>query len=443
MTDRQAGWLAASRVYTDRRVIAILFLGFSSGLPLLLTFSTLSIWLKESGISKTEIGLFALVGLPYSIKFLWAPLIDRLPLPLLTRLLGRRRGWTVFTQLGLVAGIVGLGASDPLADPWTTALWALIVSFASASQDVVIDAYRVEILDKNQYGAGAAMIVAGYRLGMLASGAGALFLAESTSWFWVYVAMAALMAVGMIAILLSPEPTQPVQPERNEPGQGETLGRVAGWLADAVVAPLADFLRRPGWLAILLFVLLYKFGDSLAGVMANPFYVEVGFSKGEIASVSKIFGLGATLFGGFAGGLLVARIGIMQSLLLCGLLQLVSNLMFAVQAAVGHSIPMLAVTIAVENISGGMGTAAFVAYLSSLCNVAYTATQYALLSSFMAFARTLLSSPGGWLADRVDWIAFFVLTTVAAVPGLLLWYWLKQRGFVPEAAPPAHQGSPP
>ncbi|MBL6954988.1 MAG: AmpG family muropeptide MFS transporter [Alphaproteobacteria bacterium] len=417
------------RVYTDRRVIAILFLGFSSGMPLLLTFSTLSIWLAEEGISKTAIGLFALVGMPYSLKFIWAPLIDRLRLPLLTRWLGRRRGWAILTQLALMVGIVGLGNNDPANGAWAMAAWALFVTFASASQDVVIDAYRVEILEERQYGAGAAMIVAGYRLGMLASGAGALYLAEVVSWFWVYGAMAGLMAVGILTILLNPEPGGNGTDSIDAGGRADPVK----WLRDAVVEPFAEFLRRGGWLPILLFVVFYKFGDSLAGIMANPFYVEIGFSKAEIASVSKLFGLGATLAGGFLGGLFVVRWGIMRSLLWCGLLQMVSNLMFAVQAMVGHDLSMLAVTIAVENVAGGMGTAAFVAYLSSLCNVAYTATQYALFSSFMALARTALSAPGGAVAESTSWVSFFLITTVAALPGLALLWWLTHRGIVPKS----------
>jgi len=426
-TEARPGWLAAFRVYTDRRVIAILFLGFSSGMPLLLTFSTLSIWLAEDGISKSTIGLFALVGMPYSLKFIWAPLIDRLHLPILTRRLGRRRGWAILTQLALIVGIIGLGTNDPNKGAWAMAAWAMFVTFASASQDVVIDAYRVEILEERQYGAGAAMIVAGYRIGMLASGAGALFLADAFSWFWVYVAMAALMVVGMATVLLNPEPD--LGDDAPAPGGANPVQ----WVRQAVFEPFAEFLHRGGWLPILLFVVFYKFGDSLAGIMAGPFYVEIGFSKSEIASVSKIFGLGATLLGGFLGGLLVVRRGIMESLLWCGLLQMFSNLMFAVQAMVGHDISMLAVTIAVENVAGGMGTAAFVAYLSSLCNIAYTATQYALLSSLMALARTALSAPGGALADSTSWVSFFLITTIAALPGLALLWWLIKRGIVPKS----------
>jgi PAT family beta-lactamase induction signal transducer AmpG len=414
------GWRQAAAVYLEPRVVAIGFLGFSSGLPLLLTFSTLSVWLAELGVSLTTIGLFALVGLPYSAKFAWAPLIDRAPLPWLTARLGRRRGWALATQALLIVAIVGLGHSDPAAHPFATAAWAVLLTFASASQDVVIDAYRVEILPERQQGAGAAMIVAGYRIGMLAAGAGALFLAEALPWPLVYTAMAGLVGVGVITVLLMPEP--------------DTAPRAAGagpihWLRDAVLEPFLEFLRRNRRMVVVIlgFIVLYKFGDSLAGVMANVFYVKIGFSKAEIASVSKLFGLLATLAGGFLGGLLVARAGLWWSLLWAGVLQMLSNLLFAVQALVGADIAMLTVTIGVENLAGGLGTAAFVAYLSSLCNVAYTATQYALLSSFMAWARTGLSSSGGWIADETGWVLFFVLTTLAALPGLLLLYWLPRE----------------
>lgn len=420
-----SGWLAAARVYLEPRVLLVMALGFSSGLPLLLTLSTLSVWLAEEGVSKTAIGLFALVGTPYTFKFLWAPLIDRARAPILSRALGRRRGWAALTQLALAAAILALGATDPSIDPFATALAAVVVAFLSASQDVVLDALRIELLEERQQGAGAAVYVMGYRLGMLAAGAGALFLAEALPWFWVHAAMAALMAVGLIATLLSPEPADVPTPPRR---------RFDAWLYEAVVAPFADFLRRPGWLAILAFVALYKFGDSLAGVMANPFYLEMGFSKAEIAGVSKIFGLWATLIGGALGGLAVARFGILRSLFVCGLLQMFSNLLFAAQALVGHDLAMLTVVIAVENVAGGMGTAAFVAYLSSLCNVAYTATQYALLSSFMSFARTTLSSSGGALAEALGWVWFFGLTTLAAAPGLVLLLWLGARGFRPKEA---------
>ncbi len=433
------GWLEAAAVYGDRRIVAILFLGFSSGLPLALTTGTLAIWLAREGVDKTTIGLFALVGLPYTLKFLWAPLIDRVRLPLLTRGLGRRRGWLIMTQLVLMAAILALGTTNPADDAALVALLALVVAFCSASQDIVVDAYRIDVLEDEQQGAGAAMTQLGYRLGMLASGAGALYLADQMSWLWVYAAMAVLVTVGIVTVLLSPEPkgdghalAQDHRRRADEiharnPLLPRPLAEWLAWLDGAVVAPFADFVGRQGWLVILLFILLYKFGDAFAGVMANPFYVEMGFTNSEIASVSKIFGLVATLAGVTVGGVFVSRYGIMRGLLVCGVLQMVSNLMFAVQAIVGHHVGMLAVTIGIENFTGGMGSAAFVAYLSALCHVAYTATQYALLSSFMAFGRTVLSSSGGWIADHVDWVSFFLLSTAAAAPGLLLLIWLMRH----------------
>ena len=422
-----AAWGEAARVYLDRRLIAVLFLGFSSGLPLLLVFSTLSLWLKDEGISKTMIGLFALVRTPYTFKFLWAPLIDRVPVPVLTALLGRRRAWAVATQVALMAAILGLASTSPALDPGMTAVLALFVAFASASQDIVIDAYRIEILEERQQGAGAAMIVNGYRFGMLAAGAGAISLADILSWPQAYAAMAGLVVVGLATVLLSPEPREPAGGGVGADAAGVAGRLAAGWLYGAVVAPFADFMRRDGWVFILLFIMLYKLGDAYLGVMANPFYVEMGFTKQEIAAVSKVFGLGATMAGGLIGGAVVYRHGIRQALLVCGVLMAASNLVFAAQAAVGHSVPMLMVTIAVENLTGGMGTAAFVAYLSSLCDVAYTATQYALLSSFMAFARDVLSASSGWLADQVDWVTFFLISTALAVPGLVLLVWMTRR----------------
>lgn len=416
---RHSEWFGSAGVYGDRRVMSIFFLGFSSGLPLALTFGTLSLWLAEAGVSKTNIGLFALAGAPYTFKFLWAPLVDRLPLPFLTRRFGRRRSWALVTQILLMAAIFGLGATKPASNAFLTALLALLVAFCSATQDIVIDAYRVEILEEHQYGAGAAMIVLGYRIGMLVSGAGALYLASFFGWFAAYAFMASLVMVGMVTVLLNPEPAHSSPFLRK-------AGFVA-WVSGAVIAPFSEFMARRGWVLILLFILLYKFGDALAGVMSNPFYLEMGFSKIDIANISKAFGLAATIIGGLIGGMLVSRMGIVKSLVLCGLLQMFSNLMFVYLAVTGHSIMVLTATIAIENLSGGMGTAAFVAYLSGLCNVAYTATQYALLSSFMAFGRTLLSSTGGWFADQLSWVSFFILTTTAAIPGLLLLVWMARR----------------
>ncbi|MEO5345362.1 MAG: AmpG family muropeptide MFS transporter [Magnetococcus sp. YQC-9] len=414
-------------IYLEPKVMVILLLGFFSGLPLALTLSTLSLWLAEAGVSKSSIALFALAGTPYTFKFLWSPLVDRLPIPGLTNRLGQRRGWAVLTQLALIAGILGLGATDPAHDPFWTAWFALFVAFWSATQDIVIDAYRVEILEERQYGAGAAMSVLGYRLGMVTSGAGGLYLATFWGWFVAYAVMAGLMGIGVVVMLLNPEPVRPGVSESATPGVAGRLARVVAWLKGAVIAPFAEFMGRSGWLLTLLFILLYKFGDALAGVMSGPFYLEMGFSKIEIANVTKLFGLAAVLIGGVVGGILTERLGINKALILCGILQMLSNLMFMLLAEVGYSIPMLIVTIAVENITGGMGTSVFVAYLSRLCHIAYTATQYALLSSFMAFGRTLLASSGGWIAEQISWSGFFFLTTLAALPGLLLWIFMARR----------------
>ncbi|MBI1208602.1 MAG: MFS transporter [Azospirillum sp.] len=424
-------WIAAAAVYLDRRVGVVLLLGFASGLPLALTGATLSVWLAESGLKLTAIGLFSLVGLPYSLKFLWAPLIDRLPLPVLDRCFGRRRAWGLASQLCLMLALIGLGLTDPRSDPWWTACLAVVVAFCSASQDIVIDAYRVESLEPHQFGAGAATYVLGYRFGMLASGAGALYLASALPWREVYFAMAALVLVGMATLLLSGEPAAKVRRDRAQ-GQG-----VGAWLYGAVVAPFTDFMSRPAWAIVLGFIVVFKLGDVLVGVMAMPFYLDLGFSKIEIANVTKLFGLLATIAGGFIGGALVHRLGIMRGVLVCGVLQMVSNLTFAVLAMVGHDLGMLMVTVTIENICGGMATAAFVAYLSSLCSVAYTATQYALLSSLFAFSRDVLGASGGWFSGQLGWVGYFVLCTAAALPGLALFLVLCGRSLAPQpvAAP--------
>jgi len=332
-----------------------------------------------------------------------------------------------------MVAIMAMATTDPRVDAGATALAALAIAFLSASQDIVIDAYRIEILSEREQGAGAAATQAGYRLGLLASGAGALFIASAFGWHAAFLAMAALMAANMLVVLIAPEPK--VEAVSAQPRSDRPAARFLAQLKLAVFDPLAEFFSRSGWLPILAFILFYKFGDAFAGVMANPFYVEMGFTKVEIASVSKVFGLLATLAGVFIGGAVVARIGVLRALLWCGILQMLSNLMFAAQALAGHDIVVLFATIGLENFSGGMGSAAFVAYLSVLCNIAYTATQYALLSSFMAFGRTFLSSSSGWIADHVDWVQFFVLSTFLAVPGLLLLIWMMRR--YPVAAPMA------
>ena len=417
---RATDFWATLRVYLERRLIIIFLMGFASGLPLLLSGATLSIWLTEAGVTLTAIGLFALVGTPYNLKFVWAPLIDRVPLPYLSRKLGRRRSWMVAIQLGLMASIAGLGFSDPAIEPFVTAALALCVAFFSASQDIVIDAYRIEILDDDQQGAGAAMTQAGYRLGLIAAGAGALFLAEAVDWSVVYGAMAGLVLVGFVVALRAPAPAVSPAPDETDAGLTDRL-------KEAVVEPFREFFTRNSVavaVTILAFILLYKLGDAFAGVMANPFYIKIGFTKTEIATVSKIFGVFATLAGVFIGGMAVKRYGVLPSLFVFGVFQMVSNLMFAAQAAIGPDVGFLYLTIGIENLSGGMGSSAFVAYLSLLCNTAYTGTQFALFTSFMAFGRTWLASMSGWLADQTDWVTFFVVSTGVALPGLILLLWM-------------------
>ena len=421
-----ARWREAAAVYLERRVLIVFAMGFASGLPLALSAGTLAIWLTKSGVTLTAIGLFAAVGTPYSVKFLWAPLIDRVPLPVLGKLLGRRRSWMVLIQLLLMAAIAFLGLTRPAEAPYATALAALAVAFLSASQDIVIDAYRIEILTPEQQGAGAAATQGGYRVGMILSGAGALYLVDSgLSWSAVYAVMAVLLIAGLVVALKAPEPA--VEPSAAPTPRRETF---AAQLRDAVTSPFAEFFARNGVrtaLLVLVFILLYKLGDAFAGVMANPFYVRIGFSLSEIATVSKMFGVAATLVGVFLGGMVVVRYGVLWSLFGCGVLQMLSNLMFAAQAAIGPEVSFLVLTIGIENLSGGMGSAAFVAYLSLLCNTRYTGTQYALFSSFMAVGRTWLSATSGYVADQTDWVNFFIISTVIALPGVIMAVWMVKR----------------
>jgi MFS transporter, PAT family, beta-lactamase induction signal transducer AmpG len=400
----------------------ILPLGIASGLPLLLTFSTLSAWLASEGVSRSAIGAFALVGTPYAFKFLWSPLIDRLPPPLP---LGRRRGWGVSIQLCLIAAIIGLGCCDPKRDLRMVGLLAVVVAFLSASQDIVIDAYRVEILDEQQQGPGAGMIQTGYRIGMLLAGAGALIIAESVGWFAAYAAMAVLLALVMLLFLFAPEPAAWTKPAAHRLKISDAF---YDWLATAVVGPFADFMRRPLWLAILTFVLAYKLGEAMAGVMAMPLYISLGFSLKEIAAVSKLFGFFATIVGALIGGLLTNKLGVTRALILCGLLQSAGNLFYVLQAIGGHRLDYLALCVAAENLTGAMAGSALVAFLSDLCSPDFTATQYALLSSLSAVGRTIFASSGGVLADSLGWVHFFLVTTVVTLPALLLLLWIARRG---------------
>jgi PAT family beta-lactamase induction signal transducer AmpG len=419
-------WRKSLAVYADRRVLLILPLGFASGLPLLLTFSTLSAWLATAGISRAAIGAFALVGTPYAFKFIWSPLIDRLPPPIP---LGRRRGWGITIQLALIAATLALGHCDPRRNLALMGALALLVAFLSASQDIVIDAYRVELLTADQQGPGAGMIQTGYRIAMLAAGAGALIIADRAGWFAAYATMAVLLATGLIVFLFGPEPAVEAVVSSRAGVRG--FDAVREWFATAIIGPLADFTLRPLWPVILLFILGYKLGEAMAGVMAMPLYVSLGFSLDEIAAISKLFGFFATVVGALAGGVITARLGVFRALLLCGVLQSAGNVFYAVQAIEGHRLGYLALCVAAENLTGAMAGAALIAYLSDLCSPAFTATQYALLSSLAAVGRTLVASSGGVLADRLGWVPFFLVTTVVTLPALALLVWMARRDAMP------------
>ncbi len=422
MANPRRSWSSDLQAYLDRRMLVILLLGFSSGLPFALSFSTLSVWLREVGVSRTEIGLFALVNSPYSWKFLWAPFLDRVPVPWLTRLLGQRRSWALVTQVCLGASIVWLGSLDPTSELAMMAAAAVAVTFFAASQDIVVDAYRIEILDDHEQGPGSAMIQYGYRIGMLSTGAGALMLTTWLEWSQVYLAAAALLGVGVVTILLVREPGEQRPRGAADPAESRS------WIQQVLVEPFADFARRPAWVVIFVFVLLYRFPDSFVAAMSNVFYVDLGFSNAEIATVSKTFGLVATLVGVFVGGLVVVRLGTMRGLLVCGVVQVFSNLMYVAMAFAGADIGVFAATIAVENVSGGMGSAAFVAYLSGLCSPGFAGAQYALLSALGTSGRNFFSAFTGALADRVDWATFFLVSTAVGLPALALLLWIERSG---------------
>jgi PAT family beta-lactamase induction signal transducer AmpG len=416
-----AAWRQSIAEYTERRVMLILPLGFASGLPLLLTFSTLSAWLAKDGISLKTIGAFALVGTPYAFKFLWSPLIDRLPPPIP---IGRRRGWGLTIQLALIAATLALGACDPKVQLARMGALALLVAFLSASQDVVIDAYRVEILTEEQQGPGAAMIQTGYRIAMLVSGAGALIIASSFGWFAAYATMAALLGIGMLVFIFGPEPPAP---QAKTDAAAGPLHAIREWFATAVAGPFADFMQRPLWPAIVIFIVGYKLGEAMAGVTAMPLYISIGFSLKEIAAVSKLVGFFATVIGAIIGGVVTSKIGVMRALILCGVLQSAGNLFYVLQAVGGHRLDYLALCVAAENLTGAMAGTALVAYLSGLCSPAFTATQYALLSSLAAVGRTMVASSGGALAERLGWVPFFLMTTVVTIPALVLLIWIARH----------------
>ena len=383
-------------------MLVALLMGFSCGLPLLLTISLLQAWMKEAGIDLTVIGLMALVGLPYTLKFLWAPLLDRFTLPFF----GRRRGWLLIAQLSLTASIVALALTDPAANPAVVALAALAVTFFSASQDIVVDAYRREDLTDFELGLGSSLYINGYRVGMLLASGGGLIMADHVSFPTVYLIMAACMLPGILTTILAPEPLASAGAPNS--------------LLEAVIQPLVEYFRRSGAVWMLAFILLYKIGDSMASVMTTPFYLDLGFTKTEIGAVVKLFGFGATVAGSLAGGVLMIRLGIHRSLWVFGFLQALSTAFFAVLARFGHHVGLLSSVIAFENLSSGMGTAAFVAFMASITNKKFTATQYALLTSLMGVPRVFASAPTGFLAKYFGWEAFFIFCALIAIPGMLL-----------------------
>ncbi|MCK4618374.1 MAG: AmpG family muropeptide MFS transporter [Desulfobacterales bacterium] len=383
-------------------MIVTLLMGFSCGLPLLLTITVLQAWMKEEGVDLTVIGLMALVGLPYTLKFLWAPFLDRYTLPFL----GRRRGWLLTAQIFLIFSIAGLGLTDPGGHPWMVAFAALLVTFFSASQDIVVDAYRREDLPDKELGLGSSLYINGYRVGMLLASGGGLILADHVSFSTVYLIMAACMLPGVLTTFFAPEP--------------EIAAGTPESLKEAVLCPLIDYFSRKGALWILAFILFYKIGDTMASAMTTPFYLDIGFSKTEIGAVVKLFGFWATIIGSLIGGVLMLRQGIYRSLWIFGFLQAISTAGFAILARIGHSISALSAVIAFENLSSGMGTAAYVAFMASITNKKFTATQYALLSSLMGVPRVLVSAPTGFFAKSFGWENFFIFCTLIAIPGMLL-----------------------
>ena len=377
-------------------------MGFSCGLPLLLTMGVLQTWMKEEGMDLTLIGFLNLVQIPYTWKFIWAPVMDRYTLPLL----GRRRGWLLVSQLVLIGSIVGLGSSDPANHFWMMTVMAMLVAFFSATQDIVVDAYRREDLPDKELGLGSSLYIFGYRLGTMLASGGGLIMADHMPWPTVYQIMGAFMLIGVIVTILTPEP--------------KIMAGTPATLRDAVINPFMEYFRRDGALWILAFILLYKIGDSMASGITAPFYLEVGFTKTEIGSVVKIFGMWAIIAGAFIGGSMMVRLGINRSLWIFGILQAASTACFAVLTKTGPSINALSGVIAFENLSAGMGSAAQLAFMASITDKRFTATQYALMSSLAAIPRVIMSAPTGFIAKHLGWENFFIACALAAMPGMLL-----------------------
>ena len=436
MPEPKPAWREVWRVYAELATLRMLLLGFSAGLPLLLVFGTLSFWLREAGIDRTTIGYLSWVGLAYGFKWVWAPLVDRMPIPLLTRWLGRRRSWLLLSQLTIMAALVGLALTDPRL-ALTPAVWcALAVAFGSATQDIALDAYRIESAETRRQAALAAAYQTGYRLAMIWAGAGALWIAaraevvgggtyQQGAWQVAYLTMAASMLLGVATVLLSPEPAARVIPPSRNVGE---------WLKGALIEPFADFLRRYGKQALLILSLIaiYRISDVVMGIMANPFYVDMGYTKDEVAAVTKIYGVIMTLVGAFVGGALAMRFGVMRVLMLGAVLSAASNLLFAWLGSRGHDVNALIFVISADNLSSGIASAAFIAYLSSLTNINYSATQYALFSSMMLLLPKFLAGYSGKYVDSFGYSHFFTATALLGLPVLLL-VALASRRKVPAA----------
>ncbi len=427
----QTNWRRTLAAYTEPRVLQVLALGFSSGLPLLLTYSTLQAWMATAGVRRAAVGAIALVGTSYALKFLWAPIMDRVPPPLP---LGRRRGWGITIQILLIGAILALGSSDPKHNLRLMAVFAVLVAFLSASQDIVIDAWRVESMNADQQASGASMVQAGYRIGMLVSGAGSLLIANYAGWFAAYATMAALVGAGLVVFLLVPEPKVPTETSRAVESGWDAVRHA---LSRAVISPFRDFMRRPLWPVILIAIFGYKLGEAMAGVMSTPLYISLRFSLPEIAAASKVFGFFSIVAGVMLGGVVTTRYGILRSLILCGILQSAGNLFFVLQAMGGHHIGYLALCVTAENITGGMAGTALITYISSLCSPGFTATatQYALLSSITLLGRNGVASSGGWLSEKMGWPWFFVMTSVVGLPALLLFPLVIRRNNLNEGRP--------
>jgi PAT family beta-lactamase induction signal transducer AmpG len=430
MFDPARSWVDAFKIYLEPASLRMLSLGFSAGLPLLLVLGTLSFWLREAGIDRTTIGYLSWVGLAYAFKWVWAPLVDRLPIPLLTRLLGRRRSWLLLSQTAIMVGLIAMSFNDPQVAMQPVVWGALAVAFGSATQDIALDAFRIESADADRQAALAATYQTGYRLAMIWAGAGALWLAaraevggatgyQHGAWLTAYQVMAASMLPGVLTVLLSSEPMQ----RRLPPAKN-----VLDWMRGALVEPFTDFLNRYQWQAVLILALIatYRISDIVMGIMANPFYVDMGYSKDEVAAVTKVFGVIMTLVGAFVGGVLAMRLGMMRVLMLGAVLSAASNLLFAGLATRGHDLQGLIFVISADNLASGIASAAFIAYLSSLTNVNYSATQYALFSSMMLLLPKFLAGYSGRYVDAFGYSNFFVATALLGVPVLLL-VWLTSR----------------